>query len=280
MNNLLIRTITGIALVVVMMGCVFIHPLTFGLLGLVIVSGSYLELKNITLEKTPRVLVFAGLAFSGLAYIISFLVASGTISEVYLVLLLLIIPMLAVAGIYNTGSESFVTIAKLIFSILFVTTPYILMLFASFSFAGSRALLGHSFEIYNPAIVAGFFILLWINDSAAYLVGASIGKHRLFERISPKKSWEGFFGGLVFTLGAAWLISGFFTFLSRPDWIIIGGIITVGATYGDLFESLLKRNAGIKDSGNILPGHGGFLDRFDGLSFAFPLVFLYITFFG
>lgn len=280
MNNLLTRTLTGVILVLVMMGCIFLHPLAFGLLGLLILSGTYLELKNIILAKSSPLIVYGGLAFSVLFYIISFLVAAGIIEASYLLIALLIIPLLAVAEIYNKKSPCLASMAKVVFSFLFATVPYILMLFASFGFEGIGPILSHAFEPYNPAVVAGFFILLWINDSAAYLVGVTLGKNRLFERISPKKTWEGFFGGLVFTVLAAWLISGYFTFFKPTDWIIIGVIITIGATYGDLFESLLKREAGIKDSGTILPGHGGFLDRFDGVTLAFPLMFLYITFFG
>ena len=100
------------------------------------------------------------------------------------------------------------------------------------------------------------------------------------ERISPKKSWEGFFGGLIITVAAAWLLSGWFGLVSSSGWIIIALIIAVAGTYGDLTESMLKRSIGVKDSGSLLPGHGGLLDRFDSTLFAFPLVYLFVTLFG
>ena len=145
---------------------------------------------------------------------------------------------------------------------------------------GITTLLAPNSIDFSPETGIAFFILIWINDSGAYLLGSSIGKHSLFERISPKKSWEGFFGGLVLTLLVAWFIGPYFSGISRVSWLIVALIVSLGSTYGDLFASVLKRNAGVKDSGKILPGHGGFLDRFDGVAIAFPLVYLYLTFFG
>jgi phosphatidate cytidylyltransferase len=100
------------------------------------------------------------------------------------------------------------------------------------------------------------------------------------ERISPKKSWEGFFGGLVIAMLAAWLLSGWLGVVNAGGWILISVIISVAGTYGDLAESMLKRSMGVKDSGTILPGHGGFLDRFDSTIISFPLVYLFISLFG
>jgi phosphatidate cytidylyltransferase len=107
-----------------------------------------------------------------------------------------------------------------------------------------------------------------------------MGKHKLFKRVSPKKSWEGFFGGVVATLAVAWAISGWIDITGITGWMIIAVLISVGGTFGDLVESMLKRSAGAKDSGSIFPGHGGFLDRFDSVLFAWPLMYLFITFFG
>ena len=119
---------------------------------------------------------------------------------------------------------------------------------------------------------------MWSFDSFAYLTGVSIGKHRLFERISPKKSWEGFFGGLVLSLGVAAALAYFFPVLSTGQWMVMSLIISVTGTFGDLAESLLKRSFGVKDSGNIMPGHGGFLDRFDAALMAMPFVVAWLVF--
>jgi phosphatidate cytidylyltransferase len=134
--------------------------------------------------------------------------------------------------------------------------------------------------VYNHEITLGFMFLLWANDSGAYLIGMSLGKNKLFERISPKKSWEGFFGGLVVAIGVAVLCSLFFTTLAVQHWIVMAILVTLFGTFGDLVESMFKRSMNVKDSGKLLPGHGGFLDRFDGLLIAAPMVYSYLVLFS
>jgi phosphatidate cytidylyltransferase len=123
------------------------------------------------------------------------------------------------------------------------------------------------------------FIFLWVNDSGAYCVGSLLGRHKLFPRISPGKSWEGSIGGAVFVLAAAYAISYFLDtdqMLAMPVWLGLGLVVVVFGTWGDLVESLFKRTLGIKDSGNILPGHGGMLDRFDSSLLAIPAAVIYL----
>jgi phosphatidate cytidylyltransferase len=125
----------------------------------------------------------------------------------------------------------------------------------------------------NSLILVALFVIIWANDTFAYLVGSVFGKHRLCERISPKKSWEGFFGGTVGALIVGYVFSLFVGELGLLQWLVFALIIVIFGTLGDLFESLIKRTAGVKDSGNIMPGHGGFLDRFDSLLFVvMPIV--------
>jgi phosphatidate cytidylyltransferase len=134
-------------------------------------------------------------------------------------------------------------------------------------------------SVYNPWIIGAYFLLIMINDSAGYLVGVPFGKNRLFERISPKKSWEGAIGGLVFTLLTAWLIS---IYLSEPGtivWLVIGLLVVIFGTFGDLVESMFKRSLNVKDSGNIFPGHGGILDRYDAIFVSAPFVVAYLKLF-
>lgn len=122
------------------------------------------------------------------------------------------------------------------------------------------------------------FVFIWLNDTFAYLTGMMFGKHRLFERISPNKSWEGFFGGLIFASASSLLFYHFFPVMPMIAWIGFAVIVVIAGTLGDLFESLLKRTLGVKDSGNMIPGHGGILDRFDSTLFAIPAVFVYLIF--
>ncbi|MBQ6278855.1 MAG: phosphatidate cytidylyltransferase [Muribaculaceae bacterium] len=139
---------------------------------------------------------------------------------------------------------------------------------------------------FSPQLALAVFIFIWLYDTGAFLVGCAIGKHRLFERISPKKSWEGVAGGAAFVIAFAIAIScipalnAFFNpqSLSIDTWIVMGITAVVAATLGDLFESLLKRTAGVKDSGNIIPGHGGILDRIDSLLFVAPAIFVVLEF--
>lgn len=132
---------------------------------------------------------------------------------------------------------------------------------------------------YNYEIILGILLILWASDTGAYFAGTRFGRRKLFERISPKKSWEGFIGGAVLAMGFVLGLSVYLHSLTMEQWIIVGIIIIVGGTFGDLIESLLKRSIEIKDSGDSLPGHGGFLDRFDGLLISAPFIAAYLEIF-
>lgn len=131
---------------------------------------------------------------------------------------------------------------------------------------------------YNPNLMIAILVMIWVNDSFAFLVGKNFGKRKLFVSVSPKKTVEGFLGGLAFALLAGYIISRFNNDFTIFNWLIIAFIVSVIGTIGDLVESKFKRQANIKDSGNIMPGHGGILDRLDSLLFAAPFVYLYINF--
>ena len=130
--------------------------------------------------------------------------------------------------------------------------------------------------VYEQSVILTLIILIWVNDSFAFFVGKNLGKRKLFESVSPKKTVEGFFGGVLFSLIAAFILSYFCDFLSLTNLIVISLIASILGTAGDLVESKFKRQANTKDSGNIMPGHGGILDRLDSLLFVAPFVYLYI----
>ena len=131
-------------------------------------------------------------------------------------------------------------------------------------------------EIYNYKILFGLLILIWSSDSWAFVCGKLFGRHKLFEKISPNKTWEGFIGSIILSTITGYFISNNGFGLSQTEWMILGTLAAISATLGDLFQSMLKRASNIKDSGNILPGHGGILDRFDSILLCFPVFYLYL----
>lgn len=164
--------------------------------------------------------------------------------------------------------KPFTNIAFTFLGIFYVALPFSLLSVAAFS-TGS----------YSYQIVIGIFLILWASDTGAYFAGIQFGKRKLFERVSPKKSWEGSVGGALLSLAFAFGISHFFTDLLLWHWLVISVITVISGTYGDLVESLFKRSMDIKDSGKKLPGHGGFLDRFDGLLLSIPFIIFFLKIF-
>ncbi|MGD0340641.1 MAG: phosphatidate cytidylyltransferase [Bacteroidales bacterium] len=280
MNNFFRRTLTGAYIVIFVLGGYWLHPVSFFLAGLIMLSGSMYEYYRIIGNSGVRPLMIPGLVTGITGYVLSTLAAAG---EIQLKFLLLILPMLAIMMItelYRKQEKPFDSISHTFFPLIYSVIPFSLFPFSAYNHIGLATLIPHGNIVFSPGIIVGFFLLIWANDTGAYLIGITLGKHRLFERISPKKSWEGFIGGVILAAIVSWLLSGWLGVVSPVKWLIISLIISIIGTYGDLVESMLKRSTGIKDSGNIMPGHGGFLDRFDSTVMSFPIVFLFISFFG
>ena len=164
--------------------------------------------------------------------------------------------------------KPFTNIAFTFLGIIYVALPFSLLSVAAYV---------HGY--YSYQIVIGLFLILWASDTGAYFAGIQFGKRKLFERVSPKKSWEGSVGGALLSLAFACLISCYFEDLEMWQWFVVSVITIVTGTYGDLVESLFKRSMDIKDSGRKLPGHGGFLDRFDGLLLSIPFIIIFLKYF-
>jgi phosphatidate cytidylyltransferase len=266
--------------VIFVLGGFWLHPVSFFITGLVIVAGTQYEYYLLLGKTGVKPQMIPGMITGAAAYVIATLAAAERIPlKTFLALVPLMI-VIIVIELYRRQEKPFDSLAHTFFSILYTVLPFSLFPFSAFSHQGLGTLLPNRMEAFSPGIVVGFFLLLWANDTGAYLTGISLGRHRLMERISPKKSWEGFIGGMVIAVLVAWFISGWLGVVSRYSWIIISVIISIAGTYGDLAESMLKRSLGVKDSGTIMPGHGGFLDRFDSTVISFPLVFLFILVFG
>ena len=198
-----------------------------------------------------------------------FLMEIGLMPYDWFFLLIPITSLIYFIKLYKKDEKKpFTNIAFTFLGIFYVALPFSLLSVAAFT-TGS----------YSYQIIIGIFLILWASDTGAYFAGIQFGKRKLFERVSPKKSWEGSVGGAMLSLGFALGISHYFTDLELWHWLVISVITIVSGTYGDLVESLFKRSMDIKDSGKRLPGHGGFLDRFDGLLLSIPFIIFFLKIF-
>lgn len=274
-NNFIQRTITGIIFVAVLVGGILGGAVPFTLLFALISALTIWEFGSVVnksgeVQINKPVSTLAGVfLFFGFAYL-------GVVPRQPSVLIpyLFLIIYLLISELYLKRRNPLHNWAYTMMSQMYVALPFALLNVLAF-----HTNVTGSMSEYNPILPLSIFIFNWINDSGAYCTGVLFGKHRLFERISPKKSWEGSVGGAVFSIAAAFVMAHFFPFMSTAVWIGLGLTVVVFGTWGDLTESLLKRTLGIKDSGNILPGHGGMLDRFDSTLIAVPasVVYLYIV---
>ncbi len=267
-------------IVIFTLGGFWLHPISFFLTGLVILSGTMYEYYSIIKTSGIRPQLITGILTGITGYTIATLTAAGILeagSLLILIPLMLLIPMIE---LYRKQDRPFDSLAHTFFPLFYIGVPFSLFPFSAFGHHGLSTFLNHSQVIFSPGIVIGFFLMQWAYDTGAYLTGISFGRNRIMERISPKKSWEGFFGGMIITAIVAWFLGGWLGIVARPLWLVMAVIISISGTYGDLVESMLKRSLGVKDSGTIMPGHGGFLDRFDSTIVAFPLMFLFILLFG
>ena len=168
--------------------------------------------------------------------------------------------ILLIAELFKSSISPFQNVSNILLGIFYTILP----------------LSGSTREMFTSKVVTGILFLTWANDTFAYLIGSKIGKTPLLPRISPKKTWEGTIGGALMCMLTGVVISYFFKELTLINWMVVGAIVATFGTLGDLIESMLKRSVGVKDSGSFMPGHGGFLDRFDAFIFAVPFVYLYL----
>ena len=271
-HNFILRTLTGCLFVLILVGGIIGGAIPFGILFLVATLLSIREFCSLVNQHEKDIHVNTVLCtIAGCVLFLTFYYYLQTSSWTILPLYLCFLIAILVVELYMKRNNPAGNWAFSFMSQVYVALPFALLNVIASIFPDANGV-----PTYNYILPLSLFIFTWVNDTGAYCVGVTLGKHRLFERISPKKSWEGSFGGAIFCIIAAIIISHFFPILNRLEWIGFALVIVVFGTWGDLCESLMKRHWGIKDSGNILPGHGGMLDRFDSTLLAVPAVLIYL----
>lgn len=272
-NNFIQRAVTGVLFVIVLVGCILYSPLSFGILFTIISALSVHEFAQLV-SKSSEVSINKTITALGGAYLflalMSFCTQQSVGARVFLPYLGLLLYMM-ITELYLKKKNPTGNWAYSMLSQLYVALPFALLNVLAFQNSPETGSV-----TYNPILPLSIFVFIWLSDTGAYCVGSLIGKHRLFERISPKKSWEGSIGGGIFSIASSLGFAHFFTFMPGWQWVGLAIVVVIFGTWGDLTESLMKRQLGIKDSGNILPGHGGMLDRFDSALMAIPAAVVYL----
>ncbi len=280
MNNTIKRAFGGALFLIVMIGSILWSPVAFAAVMLICIYLMMKEFLSISLGGEFTGMQFTALVTGTLMYTISFVINAYKADSVYLYLLSVPLAIMLAGSLFEkdrTGEIRGVDYQKMFipfFSIIYIALPFSLTNTILFSDKG----------LYSPYLLLSVFILLWVSDVGAYVFGMAFGQkngHKLYPAVSPKKSWEGVYGGVGLSLLTAYILhyTGLLPF-TLVHVFALGLIVPVSGIFGDLAESLFKRNFGVKDSGNVIPGHGGLLDRFDGAILAIPLAITYLKLFN
>lgn len=267
MNETLKRSISGFVYILLLICCIIYSTKSFFVLfGIFLIIAVY-EFCSLVKLNVVFPIILSASAYSSIVYLSIYDIKLNKNFDLSILAATLLVSVKCIVLLFDNIKKELDVVSKYLFVIGYILFPFIIITKIPF---GTRG--------YNPKIIIGIFILIWTNDTFAYIVGKSIGKHKLFERISPKKTIEGFVGGIIFATIAGFLISKYYIEGSKFNqyiWIGFAVIVGVFGTIGDLIESKFKRIAGVKDSGKIMPGHGGILDRLDSVIFVAPFIFLF-----
>jgi phosphatidate cytidylyltransferase len=276
MRNLIVRTISGVVLLGIVLGAAFGGKYAYGSFLLLIVVVGMWEFYNIATATGAKPHRTLGLAAGIVLFVTSFFVFEGIVdmdgdprSADMLIGGVLyfsaLIPLCFIVELFQGSETPIRNVATTLMGIFYVAYPMALMLFIPWLILGE----------WRPEAFLFYLFIVWGNDVFAYLTGIAIGKHKMSPRISPKKSWEGFFGGIVGAM-AMGAVGSFVVGGGLAMWLGLAAVVAITSVFGDLVESMFKREANIKDSGKIMPGHGGILDRFDALLISSPFAFAYL----
>ena len=272
MNETLKRAISGTVYVSLLLFCIHYNVISFFVLfGFFLIVAVYEFSKLVKINKIIPIALAALLFFGYTLVLYNHLIIIRSYEIVFLIITIYV-SIRAILFLFNDSKTELTIFNKTDFLLGYIIFPFIIL--AKIPFGENNQ--------YNPKIITGIFIIIWTNDTFAYIVGKSIGKTKLLQRISPKKTVEGFVGGVIFAIIAGLLISKFYiqpieSFKNKSAliWMITALLIGVIGTIGDLIESKFKRIAGVKDSGSLMPGHGGILDRLDSVIFVAPFIYLF-----
>ena len=269
------RATTAFVFVAVLVSCVWYNytsfVLFFALVGFIGLYEFFKLSKNLGASPNKVIGYLLHIISVAITLCYQFINASGYFKILPYVFILLVFTSFIIELFSQSASLN--NIAYMLLASLYVTLPCCLLI----SMVSSPSEIG---PLFQPQKVLGMIFFIWINDTGAYLVGSFFGKHKLYEKISPNKTWEGTLGGIALCIALSFVIAAIFPQLTQMHWLVISLIVAIFGNIGDLVESMLKRMAGVKDSGNLMPGHGGVLDRFDSLFFTAPFVAAYLALIG
>jgi len=268
LKNFIQRSITGIIYVAVIITSILVHPFAFAFVFAGITALSLSEFYKLSSSDHIRAFKYAGIISGVILFIINFLYVSGFIPLPALISFILLSFSVFFLGLIRWKENIILNIGFTFLGILYIAVPLSLLTYLCYPGKGSPS--------YSHKILLGYLFILWLYDTGAYIFGSLLGRHKIMEKVSPGKTWEGLAGGMIVATGMALVIAEIFVTISRIDWIVISLITVVTGTLGDLLESGIKRNAGAKDSGHLLPGHGGILDRIDSVLLSAPFVCLFL----
>lgn len=284
-KTLTTRTLTAAVFVAVLLTCINYNFISFAALFLIVSLWGLYEFYQLSEKLGAK--PYKPIGYLAGACIFSYSVVSNSSialffpTETILAYVLVFVFFVFVIALFDDNKNTILNITHTLAGLIYAVVPFAVLV--SITCIDKNYTLNHQtgnliddIAPYNPHYVLGIILLIWMNDVCAYLVGSLIGKHKLYERISPGKTWEGSIGSAILTMGSSFIIANWYPELSLKHWMIMTLIICVFGTIGDLVESMLKRQAGVKDSGRIMPGHGGILDRFDSLLFVAPFIYAYL----
>lgn len=284
-KTLTTRTMTAAVFVAVLLTCINYSFISFASLFLVVSIWGLYEFYKLSEKLGAKPYKPIGYLAGGCIFSYSVVTNSNIAlffpTETIFAYILVFVFFVFVIALFDDNKNTILNITHTFAGLIYAVVPFAVLVSITcidkaYTFNHPTGNIYIDIAPYNPHYVLGIILLIWANDVCAYLVGSLIGKHKLYERISPGKTWEGSVGSAILTMGCSFIIANWYPELSLKHWMIITVIICVFGTIGDLVESMLKRQAGVKDSGRIMPGHGGILDRFDSLLFVAPFIYAYL----